>query len=40
MGQAVDVVVVTPQDIERYRDSHALVIEPALREEEEVIYAR
>lgn len=28
----VDVVVVTPADVERYRDSHALVIKPALRE--------
>lgn len=32
VGAAVDVVVVTPGDIERYRDSHALVIKPALRE--------
>lgn len=31
-GAAVDVVVVTPDDVERYRDSHALVIKPALRE--------
>ena len=29
---AVDAVVVTSQDVERYRDSHALVIKPALRE--------
>lgn len=29
---AVDVVVVTPKDVERYKDSHALVIKPALRE--------
>ena len=29
---AVDVVVVTPDDVERYQDSHALVIKPALRE--------
>ncbi len=39
VGQAVDVVVVTPQDIERYKDSHALVIKPALREGK-VIYTR
>jgi predicted nucleotidyltransferase len=39
VGQAVDVVVVTPEDIERYKDSFALVIEPALREGK-VIYAR
>ncbi len=32
VGEAVDVVVVTPEDVERYRDSHALVIAPALRE--------
>ena len=32
VGQAVDVVVVTPEDIERYRDSHSLVIKPALQE--------
>ncbi len=29
---AVDAVVVTPDDVEQYRDSHALVIKPALRE--------
>ena len=28
---AVDVIVATPRDIERYRNSHALVIKPALR---------
>lgn len=32
VGAAVDVVMVTPQDVERYKDSHALVIKPALRE--------
>lgn len=31
-GVAVDVIVVTPTDIERYKDSHALVIKPALQE--------
>ena len=35
---AVDVIVVTPDDVERYRNSHALVIKPALREGK-VIYA-
>jgi predicted nucleotidyltransferase len=39
VGQAVDVVVVTPEDVERYKNSFALVIEPALREGK-VIYAR
>lgn len=32
VGAAVDVVVVTPDDIERYADSGALVIKPALQE--------
>ncbi len=31
-GAAVDAVVVSPQDVERFGDSHALVIKPALRE--------
>ena len=30
--QAVDVVVVTPEDVGRYRNSPSMVIEPALRE--------
>jgi predicted nucleotidyltransferase len=38
VGAAVDVVVVTPEDVERYRDSHALVIAPALREGK-IVYA-
>jgi predicted nucleotidyltransferase len=29
---AFDVVVVTPEEVERYRDTHCLVICPALRE--------
>jgi len=32
VGLPVDVVVVTPEDIERYRDAIGLVIEPAVRE--------
>ncbi len=32
VGAAVDIVVVTPDDIQRFRNSHALVIKPALRE--------
>jgi predicted nucleotidyltransferase len=39
VGRAVDVVVVTPEDVERYKDAFALVIEPALREGK-VVYAR
>ena len=31
-GAAVDAIVVTPQAIERYKDSHALIIKPALQE--------
>jgi predicted nucleotidyltransferase len=38
VGEAVDVIVVTPEDIERYRDNSALVIAPALREGK-VVYA-
>ncbi len=38
VGQAVDVVVVTPEDIERFGESPALIIEPALREGR-VVYA-
>ena len=32
VGAAVDALVVTPEDVERFKDSHALVIKPALRE--------
>ena len=32
VNAAVDLVVATPEDIERYRDSHPLVYKPALRE--------
>lgn len=32
VGAAVNVVMVTPQDVERYKDSHALVIKPGLWE--------
>lgn len=39
VGRAVDVVVVTPEDIEQYKNSFALVIEPALREGR-VVYAQ
>jgi predicted nucleotidyltransferase len=38
MGCALDIIVVTPEDIERYGHSPALVIEPALREGR-VVYA-
>lgn len=32
VGTAVDVVVATPEDVERYRDCHASVLAPALSE--------
>ncbi len=32
VGVAVDAVVVTPDDVERYKDSHALIVKPALQE--------
>ncbi len=38
MEAAIDVVVVTPEDVERYHDSPALVIAPALKEGQ-VVYA-
>ena len=38
VGQAVDIVVVTPEDIERYRDAVGLIIGPAI-EQGKVIYA-
>lgn len=38
VGAAVDAIVVTPEDVERFKESHALVIKPALREGK-VVYA-
>ena len=38
VGQAVDVILVTPEHVERYRNSHYLVIAPALREGKEVYH--
>lgn len=32
VGEAVDVVLVTPEPVERYRNTHALVIAPALKQ--------
>ncbi len=32
VGAAVDAIVVSPDDLERYRDSHGMVIRDALRE--------
>jgi predicted nucleotidyltransferase len=38
VGEAVDVIVVTPEDVERYRHSHPVIIAPALQEGR-VLYA-
>ena len=38
VGQAVDVILVTPDQVERYRNTHCLVIAPALREGKEIYH--
>ena len=38
VGEPVDAIVATPEDLERYRNSHALVFAPALKEGK-VVYA-
>ncbi len=32
VSAAVDAIVVSPEDVQRYKDCHALIIKPALRE--------
>lgn len=32
VGAAVDAIVVSPEDVERYKDSHALIIKPAVQD--------
>lgn len=39
VGIAVDVILVTPEQVERYRNNHYLVIAPALRDGKEVYRA-
>ena len=39
VGQAVDIIVATPEDIERYGQSIGLIYRPALQEGEEVYAA-
>jgi predicted nucleotidyltransferase len=39
LNQAVDVLLVTPEQLEQYGDTHCLVIAPALREGKEVYHA-
>jgi predicted nucleotidyltransferase len=36
VGQAVDIVLVTPEQLDRYKNTHCLVIAPALREGKEI----
>ena len=31
VGAAVDAIVVSPDDVERYKDNHALIIKPAVQ---------
>ena len=40
VGAAVDAIVVTPADVERYRNSQGLVIKPAVEEGRLVYEAR
>ena len=32
VGVSIDLVMATPEDVERYKDSHCLVIKPALKD--------
>ena len=32
VGAAVDAIVASPDDVERYKDSHALIIKPAVQD--------
>jgi predicted nucleotidyltransferase len=38
VGQAVDVILVTPEQVKQYRQTSCLVIAPALREGKEVYH--
>jgi predicted nucleotidyltransferase len=39
VGQAVDVIVVTPEQVEKHRETYWMVIAPALREGQEVYHS-
>ena len=39
VGQAVDMIVVTPEQVERYRHTHCLIIAPALQQGKEIYRA-
>lgn len=40
VDHAVDVILVTPEQVERYRNTHCLIIAPALREGKEVYHGQ
>ena len=40
VGRAVDVILATPEQVRKYRDTHCLIIAPALREGREVYHAQ
>ena len=40
IGQAVDLVIVTPEQVEQYKNSPSMVVYPALREGRVVYHAR
>ena len=40
VGQSVDVIVVTPEDVERYGNTHCLIIKPAVQEGREIYHAQ
>ena len=39
VGQAVDVILATPEQVEQYRNTHCLIIAPALRDGKEIYRA-
>jgi uncharacterized protein len=39
VGQAVDIILITPEQVEKYGNTHYLVIAPALREGKEIYHA-
>jgi predicted nucleotidyltransferase len=39
VGQAVDIILVTPEQVEQYRNTRFLVIAPALQEGKEIYHA-
>lgn len=39
VDEAVDVILVTPEQVEKYKNTHCLIIAPALKEGREVYHA-